>query len=129
MRKRTWIAMILALLFPGLGHFYLGRRARAAAFCGIILVPFVLGLAIDGRLYTAQQGNFLSLLATIGSMGTGLPYFIARSIRPWGDVGSITFEHGTAFTLTAGLMNLLLVLDSFDIAEGRKESEGREGRE
>lgn len=121
MRSRTWIAMILALLVPGLGHFYLGRRARAGAFCAIVLFLFILGLAIDGRLYTAQQDSFLSLLATIGSMGAGLPYFIARSIRPWGDVGSITFEHGTAFTLTAGLMNLLLVLDSFDIAEGRKD--------
>jgi len=121
MRKRTWIAMILALLVPGLGHFYLGRPARAGAFFGIVLFLFLFGLLIDGRLYTAQQGNFLSLLATIGSMGAGLPYFVARAARPWGDVGSITFEHGTAFTLTAGLMNLLLVLDSFDIAEGRKE--------
>ncbi|MEA2417778.1 MAG: hypothetical protein QOI58_4435, partial [Thermoanaerobaculia bacterium] len=38
-----------------------------------------------------------------------------------GDVTSITFEHGTAFTITAGLMNLLLVVDAFDIAQGRKE--------
>jgi len=120
MSKRTWIAVILALLVPGLGHFYLGRRGRAGGFFVIILFLFIVGLAIDGRLYTAQEGNFLSLLATLGSMGTGLPYVIARSIRPWGDVASITFEHGTAFTLTAGLMNLLLVLDSFDIAEGRK---------
>ena len=38
-----------------------------------------------------------------------------------GDVTSSTFEHGTAFTITAGLMNLLLVLDVFDIAQERKE--------
>ena len=37
-----------------------------------------------------------------------------------GDITSITYEHGTAFAITAGLMNLLLMLDAFDIAEGRK---------
>jgi len=31
------------------------------------------------------------------------------------------FEYGTAFLLTAGLMNLLLVMDAWDIARGRKE--------
>lgn len=121
MNKRTITAMVLALLVPGGGHFYLGRRARAAAFCAIVLFMFAVGLLIDGRLYTVQEGNVLSLLATLGSMGAGLPYFIARHFGEFGDVTSITYEYGSAFTLTAGLMNLLLVLDSFDIAEGRKE--------
>ena len=35
--------------------------------------------------------------------------------------GTSTYEYATTFTLTAGLMNLLLVLDCFDIAEGRKQ--------
>ena len=30
------------------------------------------------------------------------------------------FEYGTAFLLTAALMNLLLILDAWDIARGRK---------
>jgi TM2 domain-containing membrane protein YozV len=121
MNRRTITAMVLALLIPGAGHFYLGRRGRAGAFLAIILVLFVVGLTIDGRLYTVQEGNFLSLLATLGSMGAGLLYFIARGMREFGDITSITFEYGTAFTLTAGLMNLLLVVDAFDISEGRKE--------
>jgi hypothetical protein len=121
MNKRTITAMVLALLIPGAGHFYLGRRARAAAFFAIIVVLFVVGLSIDGRLYTVQEGNFLSLLATIGSMGAGVMYFIARGMRDFGDITSITFEYGSAFTLTAGLMNLLLVLDAFDISERGKE--------
>jgi len=113
--------MLLAFLLPGAGHFYLGRRARAGVFFAIIVLMFVIGLSIDGRLYTVQQGSLLSLLATIGSMGAGTLYFIARAMGPFGDVTSITFEYGTAFTLTAGLMNLLLMLDAYDISEGRKE--------
>ena len=103
--------MFLALLVPGAGHFYLGRRVRAAAFFVIVLFLLVVGLAIDGRVYTVQEGNVLSLLATLGSMGTGIPYLLARAARRFGDVTSITYEYGSAFTLTAGLMNLLRVLD------------------
>ena len=121
MNRRTVSAMLLAYLIPGAGHIYLGRRGRGFAYFAIIAFLFVTGLALEGRLYTIQAGNVLSLLATLGSMGAGLFYFVGRMIGPPGDLTSLTFEYGTAFTLTAGLMNLLLVLDSFDIAEGRKE--------
>lgn len=125
MRSRTWIAVILAFLVPGVGHIYLGRRERGLAFFGIIVFLFLLGLGVDGTLYTIQPGNPLSFLATLGSMGSGALYFIGRLVADargaFGDVKSITYEHGKMFTLTAGLMNLLLMLDAFDIAEGRKE--------
>lgn len=121
MNKRTVIAMVLAFLIPGAGHYYLGRRARAFTFFAIVLGLFVIGLSIDGRLYTVQPGNVLTLLATIGSMGAGVPYFVARGMREFGDATSITYEYGSAFALTAGLMNLLLVLDAYDIAEGLKK--------
>lgn len=120
MSKRTIVATALALAIPGAGHFYLGRRRLALAFAAIIIVMFILGLALDGRLYVSEPGRPLTFLATLGSMGAGLLYLLARLVGPFGDVGSITYEYGTAFTLTAGLMNLLLVLDAFDIAEGRK---------
>ena len=121
MNRRTLAAIVLALLLPGAGHIYLGRRGRGIAYFCIVVFLFIVGLSVDGRLYTVQQGNVLSFLATIGSMGAGLLYFLGRITGPPGDITSLTFEYGTTFTLTAGLMNLLLVLDSFDIAEGRKE--------
>ncbi|MGA7616573.1 MAG: DUF6677 family protein [Thermoanaerobaculia bacterium] len=121
MSRRTVNAMILALLFPGAGHFYLGKRSRAAIFCVVILFLFISGLALDGKLYVPLPGQPLTFLATLGSMGVGVPYLIGRLIGGLGDYTSFTFEYGTAFTLTAGLMNLLLVLDSFDIGEKRKE--------
>lgn len=115
--------MILAYLVPGAGHFYLGRRRRAAAFFVIVLFMFVIGLSIDGNLYTLRESGraLLRVLASLGSMGAGIMYFVAKALGPHGDVTSVTYEYGTTFTLTAGLMNLLLVLDCFDIAEGRKE--------
>jgi TM2 domain-containing membrane protein YozV len=120
MSQRSIIAMLLAFVVPGGGHFYLGRRARAAAFFVIVLTLFVIGMSIDGRLYRFQSDNLLENLGTAGSMGAGTLYFAGRAVGGEGDARSITYEYGTAFTLTAGLMNLLLILDAFDIAEGRK---------
>ena len=123
MSRRTVTAMVFAYLIPGAGHLYLRRTARAVAFFIIVVLMFAVGLAVDGDLYTIGHtgGSLLKLLAALGSMGSGAMYFIAAAMGAHGDVGSITYEHGTAFTITAGLMNLLLVLDAFDISEGRKE--------
>lgn len=122
MSGRALLSMALALLFPGAGHFYLGRRSLAAAFFAIIGLLFVIGLGVDGALYTLadSKDSFLSLLASIGSMGSGMLYFAARNFGPQGNISSATFEYGRMFTLSAGLMNLLLVVDCYDIATGRK---------
>lgn len=123
MSKRSVVAMVLAYLIPGAGHYYLGYRGRAAVFFAIIVILFAIGLSIDGGLYTLATANraLLRLLAAIGSLGAGILYFVAASLGPHGDVTSMTYEYGTTFTLTAGLMNLLLVLDVFDISEGKKK--------
>jgi len=123
MSRRTVIAVIVAWLVPGAGHFALGYRKRAVAFFSIIVLMFIIGLSIDGNLYTIRESGraVLKILASFGSMGAGLLYYIGRAMGPHGDVTSITYEYGTTFTLTAGLMNLLLMLDCFDIGQGRKK--------
>lgn len=123
MKGRSVVAMLLAYLLPGAGHWYLGRRNRAIAFFGIVVTMFVIGVVVDGDLYALSRsgGSILRLLASFGTMGAGSIYFLALVMGAHGDITSITYEHGTAFTITAGLMNLLLVLDAYDIAEGRKE--------
>ena len=123
MNKRTFTSMLLAFVVPGAGHYYLGRRGQAIGFFLIIVLMFAVGLSIDGTLYTLAEsrGSTLKTLASVGSMGSGALYFLANMRGPHGSVTSLTFEYGTTFTLTAGLMNLLLVLDCFDISMGRKK--------
>ena len=120
MKRRTVGAIVLAFLLPGAGHFFLGRRARGLAFFGIVLTMLGVGLLVDGKVYAFIPGQLLNNLATIGAMGSGALYLAARLLGGSGDVLSATYEHGTAFVLTAGVMNLLLVLDAHDIAEDRK---------
>jgi hypothetical protein len=123
MTPRALASMFLAWAIPGAGHLYLGRRGRALIFFVVVVMMFVIGLSIDGALYTfaSSGGSWLKLLATLASMGSGLLYFVAKRIGFPGDVVSATFEYGSTFMLTAGLMNLLLVLDCYDISRGVKQ--------
>ena len=116
------LAAILAWLLPGAGHFYLGRRGRAVAFAAVVLVSLVVGCSLQGRLWQVVPDQPLSFLATLGSMGMGVAYFVLRYLVGYqGVITEQSFEYGSAFILTAGLMNLLLVLDAWDIARGKKD--------
>jgi drug/metabolite transporter (DMT)-like permease len=116
------LAAVLAWLLPGAGHIYLRRRSRGAAYLLLVAASLVIGCSLHGRLWTPAPGEPLSVLATLGSMGMGLAYFVLRyALHYGGDILSPGFEYGSAYVLTAGLMNLLLVLDAWDIARGKKE--------
>lgn len=119
---RPILAGALAWMVPGLGHLYLGRRGRAAIFFLVIGCAIVLGCVLHGNLYHPVAGQPLTTVATLGAMGMGLPYFLLRYAAHYaGVITSIGYEYGTAFLLTAGLMNLLLVLDAWDIARDVKD--------
>jgi hypothetical protein len=120
--RNPLVAMLLAWLVPGLGHFYLGRRRTAFGFAAIVILTFLAGLSFQGRLYSVESGQPLTILATFAIYGAGLLNIAARllSDNPGGTILAVTYEYGCAYLLTAGLMNLLLVLDVFDIATGRK---------
>lgn len=114
----------VAWLLPASGHFLLGKRLRALGFAVCILLAFGLGIRLSGNLYRPVPGQPLSYLATVGAMGVGAPYYIARYALGYeGTPEAQGYEYGTVFLLSAGLMNLLLVLDVWDIASGRKEDE------
>ncbi len=120
--RRAWQAAVAAWLVPGAGHLLLGRKRRAAAFLVIVMSALVIGLALDGNLYRVEPDRPLTLLLTLGSMGLGGPYLFLRFVAGYsGQVVAPGFEYGSAFIVTAGLMNMLLVLDVLDIVRGRKE--------
>jgi hypothetical protein len=114
--------LALGWLLPGLGHFILGRRSRAVVFAVVILVAFATGLILDGELILPRHGDPLSYLAAIAIVGNGVLFFIAKYLGlGQGAVTAASYEFGNTFLLTAGMMNLLLLLDIHDIAVGRKD--------
>lgn len=116
------VAALLAWIFPGLAHFYVGRRRTGLAFAAIVTATFLLGLSFEGRLYTIDRSQPLTILATFAVSGAGLLNVAARFLvdDPGGTILSPTYEYGCAYLLTAGLMNLLLMLDAWDISGGKK---------
>lgn len=117
-----WLAAVAAWALPGAGHFYLGKRGRAVTFLVLVFTTLAVGWSLEGKLYQLSGGGVLSLLGTLGQAGLGAAYFILRFVLGYqGVVTAPGFEYGTAFLLTAGLMNILLVLDAWDIARGQKE--------
>jgi hypothetical protein len=116
----AYLSVVLAWVIPGAGHVLLGRRARGLAFFVIVLAALALGCALQGELYRGV-GQPLSTLATLACAGMGLPYFVLLGVGYTGNIDAAGYEYGKPFLLTAGLMNILLILDVWDIARGDKE--------
>jgi hypothetical protein len=120
--SRPVAAGLLAWVWPGLGHLYLGRRSKGLIFMGAILALFVLGVAMNSRLELhLGLEDPLAVLFSFAQMGTGAPYVLARMLGY--DAGLVTspcYEYGNTFTAVAGLLNILILLDAVDTARGRK---------
>ena len=98
-----------------------GRRFKGLAFLVALPLMFAIGLAIDGRLFPFDTSEPLVALAALAHVGIGVPYFVASALGlGTGDVRAVTYEYGNAFLIVAGLLNLLVVTDAWDIALGRK---------
>ena len=106
---------------PGAGHLWLGRRSKGLIFLVALPLMFLLGLRIQGRLFPFDLSEPLVALAAVADLGIGLTYFLATALGfGAGDVRAVTYEYGNAFLIVAGLLNLLVVIDAWDIAMGRK---------
>jgi hypothetical protein len=112
---------VAAWAIPGAGHLWQGRRLKGLVFLIALPLMFAIGLAIHGRLFPFDMSEPLVGLAAVADLGIGLPYFIANSLNlGGGQVREVTYEYGNAFIIVAGLLNLLVVIDAYDIAVGRK---------
>ena len=115
------LALLLAWLVPGAGHLLLGRKRRAVIFFILVLAMATIGCQLDGRLWWMWHGSPLQVLATLGCAGLGLPFFALHLFFDYqGSLSAAGYEYGSTFLLTSGLMNLLLVLDVWDIGRGIK---------
>jgi len=140
---RIALACVLAWLIPGGGHLYLGKKVKSLVFFVVITLTFFVGLAMDGRVYLASSDQPLSYLATFANLGLGPMDLVGRHAsydqiifrfpdeldrthhqeildRTRARILVQSHEYGTTFILTAGLMNILLILDVFDTGIGRK---------
>lgn len=119
--SHPYLVCALAWVVPGAGHLWLGRRQKGITLLILLPLMFACGLWLDGRLFPFELSEPLVALAAFADIGMGVPYVVAKALSLGaGRVVAITYEYGNAFLIVAGLLNMLVVLDAFDIAQGHK---------
>jgi hypothetical protein len=110
---------------PGAGHMLVKCRGRALVYFVCTLGLFCFGILYDARLlFHVTFDDPLAVVRSSAQIVVGLPYLMARLLGLGQDVAlikSATFEYGSTFTEVAGLLNVLVAIDAFDIAAGRKK--------
>jgi hypothetical protein len=117
----AYLICAIAWAVPGGGHLWQGRMQKGLIFLVTLPLMFACGLWLEGRLFPFELSQPLVALAAFADIGVGIPYFIAKAMGGGaGRVVAATYEYGNSFLIVAGLLNMLVVLDAFDIAQGRK---------
>lgn len=117
--------VVLGWLVPGGGHFYLRKWTRGALLLGAIAGMFVFGLLMRGRMFEPISGDLFTTVVNwggyIGDLATGALYFLANWLgyeQP--QLASAVADYGTKFLVCAGLLNILAMVDAYEIAIGAK---------
>jgi hypothetical protein len=120
--------VVISWLLPGGGHFLLKRTGRGAILMGTIVLMFVLGLLMRGVMFHPQRADILTTIITyggfLGDLATGLLYILAYIFGypdKVVDVAGHVHDYGTKFLVAAGLLNILAMIDAYEIAKGKKE--------
>ena len=117
------LVLVAGWLVPGAGHLLLGKWVRALLLFVSVLGMYLVGLALQGKVYTPNFGGILDMLHFLGELGMGLLYVLARAFG-WGATSIVNTlaDYGTNFLVVAGLLNIISAVDAHSLANGRKAS-------
>ena len=123
---KVWLpAVALGWLVPGGGHFLMRRTARGALLLFAVASMFLFGIMMRGVMFEPKTGDLLTTIiycgGFLGDLASGIFYLLATWLgytQP--DVAGFMHDYGTKFLVTAGLLNVLAMVDAYEIAAGRK---------
>jgi hypothetical protein len=126
-RNRSPIVVALvAWLIPGGGHFLLSRRGRAALVFPCVLLTFLVGVLMRGPMFQPHGGDLLTTLIQwggfVGDLASGLVYLLTVWLgyaQP--DAAGHVHDYGSKLIVAAGLLNILAIVDAWEIAKGEKD--------
>src|SRR5579859_6055611 len=120
MTTMSVLAPAIGWLIPGAGHLIQKRWIRGLLLMSSIVIMFVLGLAMQGRVYRPNGGDILDILGFIGDVGAGGLYIVIRALDlGQGAIAHATADYGTKYIIVAGLLNFISVADAYHIAIGK----------
>lgn len=117
--------VVLAWLIPGAGHYYLQRQWHGAVLLATIAGMFVAGLLMQGRMFTPMSGDLFTTIMTyggyVGDLCNGSLYFLTILLGYEQEtLPGAVHDYGTKFIVCSGLLNLLAMVDVYEIASGKK---------
>ncbi len=116
------IAPALGWLIPGAGHIIQRRWVRGALLMVAILTMFILGLLMQGKVYSPNTGDILDVLGFIGDICAGGLYIATKAMDfGQGAISRAVADYGTKFIIVSGLLNVLSIVDAYHIAIGKKK--------
>jgi hypothetical protein len=126
--RSPFLVVALGWLVPGAGHFLLGRRGRAAIILAAVVVPFIFGLLMRGPLFQPGDGSgdvlsrVIQYGGFIGDLASGILYLGAKAFG-YGppDIAAHAADYGSKFIVAAGLLNVLAMVDAYEIATRQKD--------
>ncbi|HWQ54977.1 MAG TPA: DUF6677 family protein [Bryobacteraceae bacterium] len=122
----VWLPPVaLAWLVPGGGHFLLKRHGRGGLILFAVAGMFICGLLMRGTMFQPESGDLLTTIINVGGFIADVANGILYLLTAWlgydqPDVAGHSYDYGTKFLVTAGLLNVLAMVDAFEIAAGRK---------
>ena len=118
------LALILAWLVPGAGHWYMGHRGRAIAICLGIWAAFVLGVVLGGIDVIDPHGDFFAKIRFCAQIMCGLPAMVGTLIQnPNTAMGmGRGVDLAQVYTGVAGLLNLLCIMDILTLKVAAKQA-------
>ena len=123
--NRAALALVVAVagwLVPGLGHLILRKWWRAAIYFLAVGTLSVIGLALRGNVFSGSSGDAFDFLGFLADLGTGVFYLVSRFLESSGpDVSRAAGDYGTRFVATAGVLNMVCLLEAYEIARGRRD--------
>jgi len=116
------LAPAVGWLIPGAGHLMQKRWIRGLLLMVSVTAMFVLGILMEGKVYTANAGDILDMLGFVGDLGAGGLYIVVRALDiGHGAINLATADYGTKFIIVAGLLNVICAVDAYHIAIGKKK--------
>lgn len=115
------LVAVAAWAVPGLGHLLLRRWGRAIFLFLAVGGLAVAGYGMRGEVFGTRSSDPFGALGFVADACSGAFYFLPRWLEAAGpDVSRAAGDYGTRFIAAAGVVNVLAVLDTIEIATGRR---------
>lgn len=112
--------MVAGWLVPGAGHWFLGQRRKAVLFFALLSLTFVVGyflgefrnVSLDRHPWYFFAQTFLGLPSFVAAFATSHLTAVDHVIPG--------YDLGILYTCVASLLNALLFLDAYELAERKR---------